>query len=143
MPGFAIMPRDTVTVIPSAAVTAAGDQPSQDCWLPRGGRALRVILQINAVGGTPGTITAVWVDQRVGSDSGGNPSYKRIGNWGGLALNATNQSPWTAVMGPGYAQGGDSAAPIQVAPPSQFRAGFTTLDGNSITASLRVNVIGE
>ena len=138
MPGFAIMPGDTATVLPSAAIAQAGPQSSQDVWLPRGAAGIRLILDVSAVGGTPGTITSITVDQKVGSVNN-VVNYKTVYNFSGLTIN-TAPAQKTFLITPSASQAQDDGF-ISGVPPSQFRVTVNTLDGNSITYSLRVNAL--
>jgi hypothetical protein len=143
MPGFAIKPGDTVTVLPSATITASGPQSSQEIWLPNGAAGLRLIVDVSAIGGTPGTITGISINQKVGSTTNPNTgittvNYKTIYTFGGLAINAVSQK--TFLLAPAAVQSQDDGY-IQGAPPSEFQVGVTTLDNNSITYSLRVNAL--
>jgi hypothetical protein len=140
MPGFAIMPGDTATVLPSAAIVQAGPQSSQDVWLPRGAAGIRLIIDVSAVGGTPGTITGVTVDQKIGSVNN-VVNYKTLYNFASLAI---NQAPVqkTLLIAPSVSQAQDDGY-IPGVPPSQFRVTVTTLDNNSITYSVRLNALRQ
>jgi hypothetical protein len=115
--------------LPSVARTAAATGALLTNMQARG---ILLLVDITAVGGSPGSITSVNVQAQIGAN------YKTIYAFTGLTtLNAVGQ--FAFCIYPGAASAGSwQAAPIQGPMPRHFRVTTTHADANSTTYSVTV-----
>jgi hypothetical protein len=114
--------------LPSVARTAAATGAT---LLNQGARGILLLVDITAVGGSPGSITSVNVQALICT------SWKTVYAFTGLTLNSISQAAFCIY--PGAASAGSwQAAPLQGPIPRHFRVTTTHADANSTTYSVTV-----
>jgi hypothetical protein len=112
--------------IPSAARTAAATGATlTNNWA----KGLALLVDVTAVGGSPGSITSVNVQVLIGT------SWKTIYAFTSLTLNVIGQSAFCIYPGAASAASW-TAAPLQGPVPRHLRVTTTHADANSITYSV-------